>query len=275
MRDGARFRPAAEEERTMSRSVLVDVVEGVATVTLDRPDRLNAIDLPCLDVLVATLDRVAADPDVRCVVVAGRGRAFCAGADQGEMVPRDAAEWERIVERYLDPVRRICAMDKPVVARLHGDAVGGGLGLAMACDFRIAAEGVRLGAPFVRLGLAGCDMSAGWFLPRLVGLGRATDLMMTGRLIDAAEAERIGLVSRVVPPATLDDAVATIARELAHGPPRALAFTKRAIRRSMDSAMAAEFDYEVFAQVQCLQSADHREGLAAFREKRPARWGGR
>ena len=257
----------------VSAPVLVEREAGVATVTLNRPDVLNAIDEAMLEALVAALREVAAGDD-RAVVLAGAGRGFCAGADQGEMVPREAAEWERIVERYLDPVRLIAAIDAPVIARLHGDAVGGGLGLAMACDMRIAAAGARLCAPFVRIGLAGCDMSAGYFLPRLVGLGRATELMMTGRFVDAEEAERIGLVNRCVAAGELDATVAELAGALADGPPRALAFTKRAIRRSLDSAIEAEFDYEVFAQVQCLQTADHREGVAAFKERRRPRFEG-
>lgn len=259
----------------MSVSVLLEIRDGVATITLNRPERLNAIDLPTLEELVSVLDRVAESREARCVVLAGAGRAFCAGADQAEMVPRPAAEWERIVDRYLDPVRRIAGMDQPVITRLHGDAVGGGLGLALACDYRLAARGVRLGAPFVKIGLAGCDMSAGWFLPRLVGLGRATDLMISGRFVDADEGERIGLVTRAVEPADLDAAVAALAAALAASSPRALAFTKRAIRRSLERPMEAEFDYEIFAQVQCLQSEDHREGLAAFRERRAPRFEGR
>ncbi len=259
----------------MSDAVQIDRAGAVATITLNRPERLNAIDLPTLDALVAALDEVAAAPDVRAVVLAGRGRAFCAGADQGEMVRRTPQEWERIVDRYLDPIRRISAMDQPVVAKLHGDAVGGGFGLALCCDYRIAAEGIRFCAPFVKIGLAGCDMSAGYFLPRLVGLGRATDIMMSGRFVATGEAQAIGLVTRVVPAEALDDAVDTLAQRLAAGPPVAMAFTKRAIRRSLDRGMEPEFDYEIFAQVQCLQTEDHREGLAAFREKRRPRFTGR
>lgn len=259
----------------MADTVLTEVAGGVATVTLSRPDRLNAIDLPTLEALVTALDGVASDPDVRCVVLAGQGRVFCSGADQAEMVPRSPAEWERIVERYLDPIRLISTMDQPFIARLHGDAVGGGLGLALACDYRIAAHGIRLAAPFVKIGLAGCDMSAGYFLPRLVGLGRATDLMMSGRFVDAEEAERIGLVTRTVSPDELERVVDELADALAASPPRALAFTKRAIRRSFDRDMGAEFDYEVYAQVQCLQSEDHKEALSAFREKRQGRFEGR
>jgi len=258
----------------MTDKVLIAVREGVCTLTLNRPDRLNAIDMEMLEALVAALDAAAVDSATRAIVLAGAGRSFCAGADIGQMVERTPAEWERIVERYLDPVRRIAALDKPVIARLHGDAVGGGLGLAMACDLRIAAANARFCAPFIKLALAGCDMSAGYFLPRLVGLGLATDMMMTGRFVEAEEAGRGGLVNRVVPEAELDTAAAALAQGFARGPAAALAVTKRAIRRSLDRDMAAEFDYEVFVQVQCLQSTDHKEGVAAFLGRRPPRFAG-
>jgi len=252
----------------MNDEILLDIEDGVATVTLNRPERLNTLTIPTVDRLVETLSEAAASVDVRVVVLAGNGRRFCAGADQAEMVERDPQAWEPIVRRYLDPVRAIVGMDKPVIAALHGDAVGGGLGLAMACDFRIAADGIRLGAPFTPIGLAGCDMSAGWFLPRLVGLGTATDLMFTGRLVEAGEALEIGLVHRVVPPQKFEGEVAALARQLAAGPPIAHRWTKRAIHRSLGVDMDAEFEFEIFAQVQCIQSEDHREGVRAFKEKR-------
>ncbi|MDP7550795.1 MAG: enoyl-CoA hydratase-related protein, partial [Acidimicrobiales bacterium] len=214
------------------------------------------------------LDEVARSDKAGVVVLAGTGRVFCAGADQAEMVERKPQEWEPIVRRYLDPVRAIVGMDKPVIAALHGDTVGGGLGLALASDFRIAAEGIRLGAPFTPIGLAGCDMSAGWFLPRLVGLGAATEMMFTGRLVGADEALDIGLVHRVVAPDEFTDHVAEFAARLAAGPPIAHAWTKRAIHRSLGVDMNAEFEFEIFAQVQCIQTEDHHEGVAAFREKR-------
>jgi len=247
--------------------VMVEVTDRVATVTLNRPERLNTMSIPMVDRLVDALAEAAASP-ARVVVLAGAGRAFCAGADQAEMSERSAQDWERIVRRYLDPVRTIIAMDKPVIAALHGDAVGGGLGLAMACDLRLAADGIRLGAPFTPIGLAGCDMSAGWFLPRLVGLGAATELMFTGRLLGADEALRLGLVHRVVAPEQLVDEVGRWSKRIAKGPPVAHAWTKRAIHRSLGVDMDAEFEFEIFAQVQCLQTADHREGVAAFAQKR-------
>jgi enoyl-CoA hydratase/carnithine racemase len=252
----------------MNDDILLDIEEGVGTVTLNRPDRLNTLTIPTVGHLVDALAEMAATDDVRVVVLAGNGRRFCAGADQAEMVERDPQAWEPIVRRYLDPVRAIVSMDKPVIAALHGDAVGGGLGLALACDFRIAAEGIRLGAPFTPIGLAGCDMSAGWFLPRLVGLGMASDLMFTGRLVEAGEALEIGLVHRVVPKEKFEGEVSALARQLAAGAPIAHRWTKRAIHRSLGVDMDAEFEFEIFAQVQCIQSEDHREGVRAFKEKR-------
>jgi enoyl-CoA hydratase/carnithine racemase len=142
--------------------------------------------------------------------------------------------------------------------------------LAIACDFRIAAEGIRLGAPFVKIGLAGCDMSAGYYLPRLIPLGAATEMMMTGKLVRADEALALGLVHRAVAPEDLDSEVAKLADQLSKGPPIALAFTKRAIRRSLDLDRDAEFDYEVFAQVTCIQTEDHHEGVRAFFDEKRA-----
>ncbi|MFQ5563962.1 MAG: enoyl-CoA hydratase/isomerase family protein [Parvularculaceae bacterium] len=252
----------------MTDTLLKQQKGGVLRLTLNRPDKLNAIDLPLLDALTETLEAAERDREVRAIVLAGAGRSFCAGADIGQMIDRTPADWERIVDHYLDPVRVISRMGKPVVARCHGNVFGGGLGLAMACDFRIAADNARFCTPFVKLALAGCDMSAGYFLPRLIGLGRATDMMMTARVVDADEALSIGLVTQTAPEQGLDAAVDELAGRLAGFAPKTTAFTKSAIRKSVDRDMEAEFDYEIFAQVQCLQSDDHREGVAAFRENR-------
>ncbi len=238
-----------------------------ATLTLNRPDRLNAMSIPTIDELVAAIDEVR-HSSARVLVIAGNGKAFCAGADQGEMVPRTPADWEQIVDRYLDPLRALIALPIPTVAKIHGDCVGGGVGLALSCDLRTMRAGARMGIPFVRIGLAGCDMGAGYFLPRMVGFGRAMDLMMTGRLLAAEEAERIGLVQRVFAADEFDRETAVLVERLAAGPPRALRATKEAAYRSLDQDRESEFDFEIFAQVQCLQTDDHREGVAAFLEKR-------
>lgn len=253
----------------MSAPLRLESNDGIATITLARPEQLNALGFEMLDALIEALDEVRAGDD-RVLILAAEGPAFCAGADRAEMIERPPREWEPIVDRYLDPVRRIADLDIPVIARLQGDTVGGGFGLAIACDFRIAQEGIRLGAPFVRIGLAGCDMAAGYYLPRLIPLGAATELMMTGRLVRADEALALGLVHRVVPAEGLDDEVRSFAERLRSGPPIALAFTKRAIRRSLDLTRDAEFDYEVFAQTNCIQTEDHREGVRAFFDEKRA-----
>jgi 2-(1,2-epoxy-1,2-dihydrophenyl)acetyl-CoA isomerase len=253
----------------MTAPLRLESKDGIATITLAQPDRMNALSLEMLGALVEALAAVRRGDD-RVLVLAAEGRAFCAGADRSEMIERPPSEWEPIVDHYLDPVRRIADLDIPVIARLQGDTVGGGFGLAIACDFRIAAEGIRLGAPFVRIGLAGCDMSAGYYLPRLIPLGAATEMMMTGRLVRADEALALGLVHRVASAESLDDEVGELAERLRNGPPIALAFTKRAIRRSLDLDRDAEFDYEVFAQVNCIQTEDHREGVRAFFDEKRA-----
>jgi 2-(1,2-epoxy-1,2-dihydrophenyl)acetyl-CoA isomerase len=253
----------------MTAPLRLESKDGIARITLAQPERMNALNFEMLDALIEALDAVGRSDD-RVLVLAAEGRAFCAGADRSEMIPRNPAEWEPIVDHYLDPVRRIADLDIPVIARLQGDTVGGGFGLAIACDFRVAVEGIRLGAPFVRIGLAGCDMSAGYYLPRLIPLGAATEMMMTGRLVRSDEAQALGLVHRVVPAESLDDEVGKLAGALRNGPPIALAFTKRAIRRSLDLDRNAEFDYEVFAQVNCIQTEDHREGVRAFFDEKRA-----
>jgi 2-(1,2-epoxy-1,2-dihydrophenyl)acetyl-CoA isomerase len=252
----------------MPDKLLIDLQDGVLTLTLNRPDRLNAIDIEMLDMLVGALEDGKKNDSVGVIVLKGPGRVFCAGADIGQMIDRTPADWQEIVDHYLDPIRLIASIEKPIIARCHGDVVGGGLGLCLACDFRVGALDSRYCTPFINLGLAGCDMSSGYYLPRLIGMGRATDMMMTGRFVDAREAFEIGLLSRLVNENELDDAVMSLARTFASGPTGALGFTKSAIRRSMDNDIGGEFDYEIFAQVQCLQSEAHRERVAAFFEKR-------
>ncbi|MCP3985877.1 MAG: hypothetical protein GY723_15960 [bacterium] len=247
----------------MTAPLRIESKDQIATITLAQPERMNALNFEMLDALIEALESVRSS-DARVLVLAAEGRAFCAGADRAEMIERKPAEWEPIVDHYLDPVRCIADLDIPVIAKLQGDTVGGGFGLAIACDFRVATEGIRLGAPFVRIGLAGCDMSAGYYLPRLIPLGAATEMMMTGKLVRADEALALGLVHRVVAAEDLDTEVGKLALQLRHGPPVALAFTKRAIRRSLDLGRDAEFDYEVFAQVNCIQTEDHQEGVRAF-----------
>ena len=250
-----------------SRSTVISSIEaGVGTLVLNRPERFNCINIPMLEVLITELDALLQNDAVRAIVLTGNGKAFCAGADQSEMIERTAQEWQFLVERYLVPVRLIAASNKPLIAAVNGDCVGGGLGLAIACDFRLAVDTARYCAPFIAIGLAGCDMSCGYFLPRLVGLGWATDMMMTGRFVKGEEAQRVGLVNQTLPADQLAQATQKLAAQLVSRSPIAMGWTKRAIRRSLDLNMNSEFDYEVLAQVQCLQTSEHKEALQRYQQ---------
>lgn len=253
-------------EQNSADQVLTEVKDRIAKITMNRPQRLNSITIDSLELLIKALQDVLENPQIHVVVLTGKGRAFCAGADQDEMVLRQPGEWEWIVDRYLDPIRLISKSDKPVIASINGDAVGGGLGLAIACDLRIAVDTARFCTPFTAIGLAGCDMSAGYFLPRLIGLGKAAEMMMTSRFVKADEAEKIGLVQRLVTAEDLEKETMKLAGRLAALSPIALGWTKKAIRRSLDRDMEAEFDFEIFAQVQCLQTEEHRESLRRYQE---------
>ncbi len=253
-------------DQNLANQILTEVKDGIAKITMNRPQRLNSITIDSLELLIEALQGVLENPEASVVVLTGNGRAFCAGADQGEMVMRQPGEWEWIVDRYLYPIRLIAKSDKPVIASINGDAVGGGLGLALACDLRIAVDTARFCTPFTAIGLAGCDMSAGYFLPRLVGLGKATEMMMTSRFVKAEEAEKIGLVQRLVAAEELEKETRKLAGRLANLSSIALGWTKKAIRRSLDRDMEGEFDFEIFAQVQCLQTDEHRESLRRYQK---------
>ncbi len=249
-------------------NIVYQKAAGVATITINRPHRLNALNIDTVREMMTVLSQAGADTGVRAVVITGAGDAFCAGADlkdAPEMTPSVAHE---VVGLYLDYVRAIRALEKPVVAKVNGLAVGGGCCTALACDIRIASERAGFSFAFVNIGLSGADMGATYLLPRLVGYGRACELLMTGESIDAREAERIGLVSRVVPHEVLDAATQAVVERLLSRPPLGLQWTKRALHRALDLGADAEFDYERFAQVLCLLTADYQEGRRAFFEKR-------
>ncbi len=253
--------------------ILLTKADGITTITINRPEQVNALSIATMKELRVALRAISEAGETRVLVLTGAGKYFCAGGDVTEMRPREPREWGEIVREYLDYVADLYRLDLPTIARINGDAVGGGCCTAMACDFRFAATTARLGVPFVRIGLAGADMGATYFLPRLVGATKAADLLFTGRLIDAQEAERIGLITRAVAPEQLDAVTAEYAEALRAGPALALQMTKRALARSLDRDFDAQADFGTFAQSICLTTEDHREGAQAFREKRPPVFG--
>jgi 2-(1,2-epoxy-1,2-dihydrophenyl)acetyl-CoA isomerase len=250
-------------------------VDGpVATLTLDRPAALNALTVPVKVALREALESLADDRAVRAVILTGAGRAFCAGQDLAERDEPDAAPLEvEVRARYNPIIRAIRSMGQPVIAAVNGVAAGAGASLAFACDLRIAAEQARFVLAFGRIGLVP-DSGATWFLPRLVGPAKAAELALVGDAVDAAEALRLGLVSRVVPSDQLMAEAHALADRLAEGPPLAIALTKEALGRSATIGLDEALEGEAKLQGIAGASADHAEGLAAFREKRPPRFTG-
>src|SRR6188768_2484621 len=241
-------------------------VDGpVATLTLDRPEALNALTVPLKQALLAELQRIAADRSVRAVILTGAGRAFCAGQDLAERDQPDAAPLDvELRERYNPVIRAIRSMGQPVIAAVNGVAAGAGASLAFACDLRIAAQEARFVLAFGRIGLMP-DSGATWFLPRLVGPAKAAELALVGDPVDAAEALRLGLVSRVVPGDRLMTEARALAGRLADGAPLALALTKEALWRSATIGLDEALEGEAKLQGIAGASSDHAEGLAAFR----------
>ena len=243
---------------------------GVATLTLDRPERLNAVNPRLAEELPAALAEAAADDAVRVVVVTGAGRGFCAGLDlqdpalldQSSRVGRlDDLGWVGRV------VLAAAACEKPVIAAVNGPAAGAGFGLALAADLRVVAEGATMTAGYVRIGLSP-DAGVTYHLPRVIGLGPAADLLLSGRDVAADEALRLGLASAVLPAEGFATAVAAYAERLAAGPPVALALTKRLLRQSLDTTLHAQLRDELTHVKTCFATGDAREAMRAFVEKR-------
>jgi 2-(1,2-epoxy-1,2-dihydrophenyl)acetyl-CoA isomerase len=252
----------------------VEVDGPVATLTLDRPEALNALTIPMKLALRAELERIAGDRAIRVVILTGAGRAFCAGQDLAERERPDAAPLdEEVRERYNPIIRALRSMGQPVIAAVNGVAAGAGASLAFACDLRIAATDARFVLAFGRIGLIP-DSGATWLLPRLVGAARAAEMAFVGDPISADEALRIGLVSRVVPADDLLAEARALADRVAAGAPLAVALTKGALERAatidLDEALEGEAKLQGIAGA----TADHAEGLGAFREKRAPQFTG-
>ncbi len=261
-------------------TVRLDRREGVATITLNRPEVLNAINADMWHGLLAAFRLVADDPADRCVVLAGEGRAFCSGADLSDSAGgRGAAGMGGSAVANMRKIAEVCLalheVPTPVVARVHGIAAGAGLNLALAADIVIAGPDARFSEIFARRGLS-VDFGGSWLLPRLVGLHRAKELVLLAETLDADEAHRIGLVNRLAPDAAaLDEEVASVARRLADGPPIALAASKRLLQAGLGSSLSEALEAE--SNVQCVNftTKDTAEAVSAFLEKREPRFTGR
>ncbi|HEX9774175.1 MAG TPA: enoyl-CoA hydratase-related protein [Actinomycetota bacterium] len=263
----------------MTDVCLYERAGGIATITLNRPEALNALDESLSDGLIKALGDAGSDLGVRCVILTGAGRAFCSGADLQEAKKRIAEHGtmqpsEILRDRYNPIVRQIVEMEKPVIAAMNGIAAGAGASLALACDLRIASDKAGFMQAFVKIGLVP-DAGANYFLPHLVGYQKALELALTGDVVGAEEAQRIGLVNRVVPHDDLMAQAHAFAEPFATGPTRAYALTKKAMRFGAVHDLTSVMDYEPDLQDQAALTADAREGIAAFVEKRAPRYDGR
>ena len=255
----------------MSEDVLFDVADGIATITLNRPDRLNAMTGELLEALLARVSACAEDPQVGCVVITGAGRAFCAGGDVGGQAqratgPRSERTLEsRILElrRLADTTRVLHEMPKPTIAMLNGVAAGAGMSLALACDLRIAGRSARMTTAFAKVGRSG-DFGGSYFLNRLVGPARTRELYFTSEILDVARLEALGLVNRVVPDDELHHQCRTLATQLASGPQMAWHYMKRNFTVAERGDLAALLDVESDGMVRTSQSQDHKEAALAF-----------
>jgi enoyl-CoA hydratase/carnithine racemase len=249
--------------------------DGVVLVTLNRPDRMNAITFQMFDEMHDLCRGLLADRDARAVVITGAGRGFCAGLDLddaetlAEMTPHEMMLGQ---QHWAGAFVNFHELPQPVIAAVNGPAAGGGLGLALVADIRLASPTARFNAAFVRIGLSAGDVGVSWSLPRVVGLGRAAEIMLTGRFVDAEEAATIGLVNRVVPEDALLDEAFAVAEQIAANTPFGVTLTKRVLNANVDAgSLSQAVEVENRGQTLATRGQDFREALAAFREKRPAK----
>ena len=251
---------------------VLDVATGVATITLNRPERLNALTFEAYDELRRTFRVLSDEEDARVVVITGAGRGFCSGGDVEDIIGR---LFERDMRGLLEFTRMTCDLilamrrcRKPVIGALNGTVAGAGAVIATACDIRIGAESAKIAYLFTRVGLSGADMGAAWMLPRIVGLGKASELLMTGEFISAEEAHRVGLYNKVVPDGEALQSATELAEKLAGGPAFALEITKDALNREASMDLVSALEAEAQIQAALMLHPDFRESYEAFVEKR-------
>lgn len=258
--------------------IVMERLEGVATITLNRPDVLNSFNRPMGRQLQQALDHAGSDPAVRAVLLTGAGRAFCAGQDLAEAMPPDGSDappiGDIVRETYNPIVRRVRALEKPVVCAVNGVAAGAGANLALACDLVLAAESASFVQAFSRIGLIP-DTGGTFLLPRLVGLQRAAAMTFLGEKVSAAEAQAVGMIYRAVPAATLMEEARALAVRLAAMPTRALGITKRAFNLSLAHTFEQQLETEADLQAEAGSTHDYREGVSAFLAKRAPAYVGR
>lgn len=274
---GDRFR-ASVPLTTNWQNFDVEIADGIATATFNRPDKLNPLTFEAYADLRDLLHELPHHDGVRVLVIRGQGKGFCSGGDVneiiGELIAMKPRELMKFTKMTGDVIKAIRELPMPVISGIQGIAAGAGSVIALASDLRVLATSARFAFLFVKVGLSGADMGAAYLLPRVVGLGRATELLMLGDTIDAATADRYGLATTVVDDEDLDDAVASLARRLADGPALALAQTKALLSRELDMSLSAALEMDAMTQALLMTTNDHAEFHAAFNAKRRPDWSG-
>lgn len=251
--------------------------DGVATIELGRPEKLNAMSALMFNELGEAAEQAASDPGVRVVLLRGQGRAFCAGLDVnllGQLAGTRGARFRSFARSAQRPYLLFSQMEKPTVAAVHGHALGSGFQLALACDLRVVADDVRFAMLEVKYGIIP-DLGGVEHLTRLVGPAKAKEIVWTGRYLDAAEAERIGIANRVVPAASLTEETAAYVQDLVASPPIPVSMTKSLANRAHETPLETALEREAEAQARCVETEDHKEAVAAYLEQRPPRFTGR
>jgi enoyl-CoA hydratase/carnithine racemase len=258
------------------KTFIYEITDGIATIRLNDPDRLNALTFETYAELERVFADIASDSSVRVVVLTGTGKGFCSGGSVHEIIAKlldmNAEEQHRFTRLTCDVVKNMRSLKKPIIAAVNGIAAGAGAILALASDIRVLSDRAKFAFLFTKVGLSGADMGACYLLPRVVGHGRAAELLFSGDVIDAAECWRTGLANRVVPHEKLVDETYSLARKLKDGPLEALAVTKELLDREADMSLNEALELEAAEQARLMQSADFKEGYRAFIEKRSPRF---
>ncbi|NTU23638.1 2-(1,2-epoxy-1,2-dihydrophenyl)acetyl-CoA isomerase [Brevibacillus sp. HB1.2] len=259
----------------MYETILYEVSEGVAVVTLNRPDKFNAFTAVMNKEITDALKQAQKDADVRCIVLTGAGRAFNAGQDLSDVSGGGDVDYGGFLrDRYNPMILQFQKTEKPIIAAVNGVAAGAGMSVALACDIRLASEKASFVNAFVNIGLVP-DSGGCYFLPRIVGIGKALELAMTGEKVSAEEAMRIGLVNQVYPAESFIENALAYARKLASLPTKGIGLIKRTMYKGLEMGLEETLEYEAFAQEAAGSTADHKEGVTAFMEKRAPRFTGR